>query len=133
MAANRPPASRRGRSWKEDQPPKPQRSGDNPEKPIRNPAVGHPEIDLNGEWAFNSPGQIPCRVNYGFVSPLKVKKIILLLTVWLTAMPAFAWTDGELLVWMDSDRTRTLEPIVKKFEEQYSIKVRLEAPQNITD
>ncbi len=48
-------------------------------------------------------------------------------------MPAFAWTDGELLVWMDSDRTRTLEPIVKKFEEQYSIKVRLEAPQNITD
>ena len=27
----------------------------------------------------------------------------------------------------------TLEPILKKFEEQYSIKVRLEAPQNITD
>ncbi len=65
--------------------------------------------------------------------PPKVKKVILLLTVWLTAIPAFAWTNGELLVWMDSDRTRTLEPILKQFEEQYSIKVRLEAPQNITD
>lgn len=62
-----------------------------------------------------------------------MKKIILLLTSWLIAIPAFAWTDGELLVWMDSDRTRTLEPIVKKFEDQYSIKVQLESPQNITD
>jgi maltose/maltodextrin transport system substrate-binding protein len=34
---------------------------------------------------------------------------------------------------MDSDRTRTMEPILKKFEEQYSIKVHLESPQNITD
>jgi maltose/maltodextrin transport system substrate-binding protein len=62
-----------------------------------------------------------------------VKKVILLLTFWLIAIPAFAWTNGELLVWMDSDRTRTMEPILKKFEEQYSIKVRLESPQNITD
>jgi len=62
-----------------------------------------------------------------------VEKIILLLTSWLIAIPAFAWTDGELLVWMDSDRTRTLEPIVKKFEDQYAIKVQLESPQNITD
>jgi len=68
----------------------------------------------------------------GSVSP-KVKKVILLLTFWLTAIPAFAWTNGELLVWMDADRTRTMEPILKKFEEQYSIKVHLESPQNITD
>jgi maltose/maltodextrin transport system substrate-binding protein len=66
------------------------------------------------------------------VSP-KVKKITLLLTFWLIAIPAFAWTNGELLVWMDSDRTRTMEPVLKKFEEQYSIKVHLESPQNITD
>jgi len=69
----------------------------------------------------------------GAVSPLKVKKVILLLTLWLLAMPAFAWTDGELLVWMDAERTRTLEPILKKFADQYSIKVHLESPQNITD
>jgi maltose/maltodextrin transport system substrate-binding protein len=62
-----------------------------------------------------------------------VKKVILLLTFWLIAIPAFAWTNGELLVWMDSDRTRTMEPILKKFEEQYSIKVHLESPQNLTD
>jgi maltose/maltodextrin transport system substrate-binding protein len=62
-----------------------------------------------------------------------VKKVILFLTLWLLASRAFAWTNGELLVWMDSDRTHALEPVVKKFEEQYSIKVNLEAPQNITD
>ena len=62
-----------------------------------------------------------------------MKKVILLLTFCLIAIPAFAWTNGELLVWMDSDRTRTMEPILKKFEEQYSIKVHLESPQNITD
>jgi maltose/maltodextrin transport system substrate-binding protein len=38
-----------------------------------------------------------------------------------------------LLVWMDADRTRTLEPILKKFQDQYAIKVHLESPQNITD
>jgi maltose/maltodextrin transport system substrate-binding protein len=62
-----------------------------------------------------------------------VKKIILLLTLWFTAVPAFAWKDGELLVWMDADRTRPLEPLLKKFEDQYGIKVHLESPQNITD
>jgi maltose/maltodextrin transport system substrate-binding protein len=62
-----------------------------------------------------------------------VKKVILLLAFWLVAGPAFAWTNGELLVWMDADRTRTLESILKKFEDQYAIKVRLEAPQNITE
>jgi maltose/maltodextrin transport system substrate-binding protein len=62
-----------------------------------------------------------------------VKKVILLLTVWLIAIPAFAWTNGELLVWMDADRTHALEPILKKFEDQYGIKVHLESPQNVTD
>jgi maltose/maltodextrin transport system substrate-binding protein len=62
-----------------------------------------------------------------------VKKVILLLTLWLTVIPAFAWTNGELLVWMDADRTRALEPLLQKFEDQYSIKVHLESPQNITD
>ncbi|MBV9129666.1 MAG: maltose/maltodextrin ABC transporter substrate-binding protein MalE [Verrucomicrobia bacterium] len=62
-----------------------------------------------------------------------MKKTILLLTLWLIAFPAFAWTDGELLVWMDADRTRALQPILKKFEDRYAIKVHLESPQNITD
>jgi len=68
----------------------------------------------------------------GTVSP-NVKKLFLILSYWFAAIPAFAWTDGELLVWMDSDRTRTLEPVLKDFREKYGIKVQLEAPQNITD
>jgi maltose/maltodextrin transport system substrate-binding protein len=67
------------------------------------------------------------------VVPPKVKTIILLLTLGLMATRALAWTDGELLVWMDADRTRTLEPVQKRFQDQYGIKVRLESPQNITD
>ena len=65
--------------------------------------------------------------------PPKVKKIILFLTLWLIAVPAFAWKDGELLVWMDADRTLALAPILKKFEDQYAIKVHLDSPQNVTD
>jgi maltose/maltodextrin transport system substrate-binding protein len=62
-----------------------------------------------------------------------MKKVIVLLSFWLITIPAFAWSNGELLIWMDADRGRALEPILKKFEEKYSIKVRTEAPQNITD
>ncbi|HYY28857.1 MAG TPA: maltose/maltodextrin ABC transporter substrate-binding protein MalE [Chthoniobacterales bacterium] len=62
-----------------------------------------------------------------------MKKFILAYLYWLAVMPAFGFTNGELLVWMDADRTRTLEPVLKKFEDKYGIKVRLEAPQNITD
>ena len=62
-----------------------------------------------------------------------MKKFALILVCWLVAIRAFAWTNGELLVWMDSDRTRTLEPVVKNFQDKYGIKVQLEAPQNITD
>ena len=62
-----------------------------------------------------------------------MKKVILLLSFWLITIPAFAWSNGELLIWMDGDRGPALEPILKKFEEKYSIKVRTEAPQNITD
>ena len=62
-----------------------------------------------------------------------MKKVIVLLSFWLITIPAFAWSNGELLIWMDADRGPALEPILKKFEEKYSIKVRTEAPQNITD
>ena len=62
-----------------------------------------------------------------------MKKVIVLLSFWLITVPAFAWSNGELLIWMDGDRGPALEPILKKFEEKYSIKVRTEAPQNITD
>jgi maltose/maltodextrin transport system substrate-binding protein len=44
-----------------------------------------------------------------------------------------AWTNGELLIWMDTDRGHGLEPIAKKFEGDFGVKVKIEAPENITD
>lgn len=66
------------------------------------------------------------------VSPMR--KVIL---TWLLALtllsPAFAWTDGELLVWMDADRAAAVQQIAKQFERALGIKVRVETPQKITD
>jgi len=48
-------------------------------------------------------------------------------------MHLFAWTNGELLIWMDTDRGHGLEPIAKKFEGDFGVKIKIEAPENITD
>jgi maltose/maltodextrin transport system substrate-binding protein len=45
----------------------------------------------------------------------------------------FAWTNGELLIWMDDQRGRALQPIVQKFESDLGLKVTIETPQKITD
>jgi maltose/maltodextrin transport system substrate-binding protein len=45
----------------------------------------------------------------------------------------FAWTNGELLIWMDADRGHALEAIAKKFENDFGLKVTIEAPEKITD
>jgi len=44
-----------------------------------------------------------------------------------------AWTNGELLVWMDSDRGKAVEAIAQKFEADFGVNVTIETPQNITD
>jgi maltose/maltodextrin transport system substrate-binding protein len=53
----------------------------------------------------------------------------------LFVIPAdlFAWTNGELLIWMDADRGHALEAIAKKFENDFGLKVTLEMPEKITD
>ena len=48
-------------------------------------------------------------------------------------MRLFAWTSGELLVWMDPDRGHALKPIAQRFEEHFGIKVTIETPEKITD
>jgi maltose/maltodextrin transport system substrate-binding protein len=45
----------------------------------------------------------------------------------------FAWTNGELLIWMDAARAPGLGVIANKFEKDLGIKVSIETPQNITD
>jgi maltose/maltodextrin transport system substrate-binding protein len=51
----------------------------------------------------------------------------------LVPINVFAWTNGELLVWMDNERGRALQPIVQKFETDLGLKVTIETPENITD
>jgi maltose/maltodextrin transport system substrate-binding protein len=51
----------------------------------------------------------------------------------LVPINLFAWTNGELLIWMDNERGRALQPIVNKFETDLGLKVTIETPENITD
>jgi maltose/maltodextrin transport system substrate-binding protein len=63
-----------------------------------------------------------------------MKRFLLALSVLsLISMHLFAWTNGELLIWMDTDRARGLQPIAIKFEGDFGVKVKIEAPENITD
>jgi len=43
-----------------------------------------------------------------------------------------AWTNGELLIWMDSERGKAVEALAQKFDADLGVKVAVEAPQNIT-
>ena len=57
----------------------------------------------------------------------------LLLALFLIPVDLFAWTNGELLIWMDADRGHALEAIGKKFENDFGLKVTIEAPEKITN
>ena len=59
------------------------------------------------------------------------KLIILLLISW--APIAGAWTNGQLLIWMDADRASAMRQVADKFEKDFGIPVRIEAPEKITD
>jgi maltose/maltodextrin transport system substrate-binding protein len=63
-----------------------------------------------------------------------MKRLLLMLSaIYLVQSNLFAWTNGELLIWMDNERGRALQPIVNKFEADLGLKVTIETPQNITD
>ena len=62
-----------------------------------------------------------------------MKKVLsVLLFFYLFPINLFAWTNGELLIWMDPDRGRSLDPIVQKFETDFGVKVTVETPEKIT-
>ena len=46
---------------------------------------------------------------------------------------ANAWTNGELSIWMDSDRGLALEPIVKKYTDHFGAKVKIESPEKLVE
>jgi maltose/maltodextrin transport system substrate-binding protein len=54
-------------------------------------------------------------------------------TLLLTPFDLLAWTNGELLIWMDADRGHALEATAKKFEDDYGLKVTIQTPEKITD
>jgi maltose/maltodextrin transport system substrate-binding protein len=58
--------------------------------------------------------------------------LLVLSTLALTQIKLFAWTNGELLIWMDSDRGHAIVPIAQKFRD-FGIKVTIETPEKITD
>ena len=44
-----------------------------------------------------------------------------------------AWTNGELLIWMDNDRAKGLAPIAQKFENDFGLKITIDTPEKITE
>jgi len=53
-----------------------------------------------------------------------------LLFFYLLPINLFAWTNGELLIWMDPERGRALDPIVQKFETNFGVKLTIETSSN---
>jgi maltose/maltodextrin transport system substrate-binding protein len=45
----------------------------------------------------------------------------------------FAWTNGALLIWMDSSRAQGIRPIAQKFKKDLGVNVTIETPTNITE
>ena len=63
-----------------------------------------------------------------------MKRLLLMsLALCLVTPKLFAWTNGELLIWMDNDRGRALAPIIEKFKTDLGLKVTIETPEKITD
>src|SRR6267378_4088770 len=51
-----------------------------------------------------------------------------------STLQASAWTDGELLIWINGDKGyRGLAEIGKKFEKELGIPVKVETPEGLTD
>src|SRR4029077_2017245 len=56
--------------------------------------------------------------------------LLALLALFLIPVDLFAWTNGELLIWMDADRGQALKAIAaKKFENDFGLKVTIEASE----
>src|SRR5436190_10271636 len=62
------------------------------------------------------------------------KKALCLIFVLFSAAQAFAWTDGELLIWMSSNRPfHALSGLGKTFEKEIGAPVKVETQEQIID
>ncbi|HEY4815300.1 MAG TPA: maltose/maltodextrin ABC transporter substrate-binding protein MalE [Chthoniobacterales bacterium] len=63
-----------------------------------------------------------------------ITKLVSGLFLICSAFQAFAWTDGELLVWIGGDKGyRGLAEVGKKFEKDLGVPVKVETPDGLTD
>src|ERR1700721_260172 len=63
-----------------------------------------------------------------------ITKLVSGLFLLCSAFQAFAWTDGQLLVWIGGDKGyRGLADVGKKFEKDLGVPVKVEAPDGLTD
>jgi maltose/maltodextrin transport system substrate-binding protein len=68
------------------------------------------------------------------VSFLPSKRLLLVLSaLFLIPVDLLALTNGELLIWLDSDRGHALESIAEGFGKDLGIKVTIDTPENIID
>ena len=61
------------------------------------------------------------------------KALLFLSSLCLLTAHLFAWSNGQLLIWMDSDRANGLRLLAKKFEADWGVKVTIETPENLTN
>jgi maltose/maltodextrin transport system substrate-binding protein len=67
-------------------------------------------------------------------SPLMKALLLALSALFIMSVDLFAWTNGELLIWMDADRGQALKATAaKNFEHDLGIKVTIESPEKLTD
>jgi maltose/maltodextrin transport system substrate-binding protein len=60
--------------------------------------------------------------------------LLLALVIALSSIRAFAWVDGEVLVWIGGDKAwRGLAELGKKFESEFGIPVKVEPMDGLTD
>jgi maltose/maltodextrin transport system substrate-binding protein len=60
------------------------------------------------------------------------KAMLVLSSLCLFPSHLFARSNGQLLIWLDSDRAKGLRLVAKKFEVDWGIKVKIETPENLT-
>jgi maltose/maltodextrin transport system substrate-binding protein len=85
---------------------------------------------MQGNWCIIIARQFENFI--GFPPPMN-RLLWILSALFLVPINVFAWTNGELLIWMDNERGGALQPIVNKFQTDLGIKVTIETPQKITD
>ena len=64
---------------------------------------------------------------------LPLRLLTVLSALFLIPINLLAWTNGELLIWMDSDRGQAVTSIARRFEKNLGIKVTIDTPENIID